>query len=208
MRVLRSSLSIIRDNGRAYLAINIVYYGLVILAMIFVATQPELQRSLTEVVATSFTSGPLETVGAAYGSGNVALAATITFVVNFFLGAFLYITLPSLLIPFAGLCTGVIRAVLWGLLLSPAMPELRLAMIPHSLTVLLEGQAYVLAMLGSYLLWSTALRRGEGSGNFLSRYRVGLSKNVRLYLLIAIVLAVAALYEALEVIFIVGASAR
>jgi len=206
--VLRSSLGIIRGNRRAYFVINVVYYGLVILAMIFVATQPQLQRSLTASVASGFTSGPLETVGTAYGSGNVALAAAITFLVNFVLGAFLYITLPSLIIPFAGLFTGVIRAVLWGLLLSPAMPELRLAMIPHSLTVLLEGQAYVLAMLGSYVLWRAAFKRNESGGNFFSRYRAGLSKNVRLYLLITVVLAVAALYEALEVILIIGAGAR
>jgi len=41
----------------------------------------------------------------------------------------------------------------WGLILSPSHPELAGPMIPHSLTLILEGQAYVVAMLAVWRLW-------------------------------------------------------
>jgi hypothetical protein len=204
MSLLRPGLRVIRDNAKAYVIINLCYYGVVLLFMALVATQPQVQRSLVGAAGTSFSSsGTLGFVGQAYLSGNVALAALYTFLVNLFLGSLLYITLPSLFVPFAGLLMGLIRAVLWGLLLSPAMPELRLAMIPHSLTMLLEGQAYILAVLGAYSLWVTALRAGPDGGGFFARYWAGLKKNVRLYVLVVIVLLVAAVYEAAEVIYLV-----
>ena len=53
-----SALRTIRENRAAYVAINVVYYGLVVLAMIFVAAQPEIQKSLGNAVAQGFTSGP------------------------------------------------------------------------------------------------------------------------------------------------------
>jgi len=116
----------------------------------------------------------------------------------------LWITLPSLVLPFSGLLTGGFRAVLWGLLFSPSSPEMSVAMIPHSLTLILEGQAYILAMLAAYVqgkafLWpATVDAAGYGGG-----YWAGVKRSLRLYLLVAIVLAVSAVYEVVEVIYII-----
>jgi hypothetical protein len=46
--------AILRQHRRAYFALNIAYYGLVIAAMLFVSTQPELQRSLLETINVSY----------------------------------------------------------------------------------------------------------------------------------------------------------
>ena len=204
MGILTPALRVIREHRKAYIAINIGYYGIVLLFMVLVAGHQGLQRSLIGSVGVGFSSaGPLGFLGQAYQSGQVGLAALYTFVLNLFAGSLLYITVPSLVVPFAGLLAGAIRAALWGLLLSPAMPELRLAMIPHSLTMLLEGQGYVLAVLGSYALWMTAFRGGPQSGGFLSRYWAGIRKSLHLYLVVIIMLAAAAIYEAVEVIYLV-----
>ena len=102
-------------------------------------------------------------------------AALITFLVNTVLGSFVALTIPSLLIPFAGFAIGVYRALILGIALAPSTPELAAAMIPHSLTILLEGQGYVLAMFGSYLLWARALRsRHYGYPGFQAGYMAGL----------------------------------
>jgi hypothetical protein len=78
-------------------------------------------------------------------------------------------------------------------------------MVPHSLTLLLEGQGYILAMLGIHLLWTSAFDKvREGISPFLSAYGAGLRANFRIYPLVAAVLAVAAVYEAFEVIYLVG----
>jgi hypothetical protein len=142
-------------------------------------------------------------VAAAYASGNVLAAAAVTFWFNLTAGALLYITLPSLLVPFAGVALGFVRALLWGLVLAP-QGALALLMIPHSITLLLEGQAYIVAMLGAYvvgrgLLWPA----GYGKQSRLAGYAAGVVRCARLYLLVVVILAVAALYEAAEVILMI-----
>jgi hypothetical protein len=46
--------AIFRQHRRAYLALNIAYYGLIIAAMLFVSTQPELQRGLLGIINVSY----------------------------------------------------------------------------------------------------------------------------------------------------------
>ncbi|HUW58856.1 MAG TPA: hypothetical protein VMZ92_19625 [Planctomycetota bacterium] len=108
------------------------------------------------------------------------------------------------MIPFSGLLVGGWRAALWGLILSPASPDMRLPMIPHLLTLILEGQAYVLTMLAAYVQGNAFLRpRSVGTESHWRGYWLGLKDSARLYLLIILVLAVAAAYEAVEVIYLV-----
>ena len=204
MKAILSALRIIREFRRAYIVLNLVYYGLVVFGMICVVFNPSLQQLLLDAVRSAFTEGPLSTVTAAYGGGQVLLAIVFTFVVNLTIASFLWITLPSLVIPFSGLVTGACRAVLWGLLLSPSNPDMRIVMIPHSLTLILEGQAYILAMLAAYVqgrafLWPATV----DATTHTQGYWAGVKRSVRLYLLVAIVLAAAAVYEVLEVIFII-----
>ena len=198
-------LEIIRKHRKAYLVLNAVYYGLVILAMVYIYFNPNLQETLLAAVGQTFEEGGiLGAVGEAYSGGQVVSATLLTFVVNLFIGSLLSISVPSLVIPFSGLLLGVYRAVLWGLMLSPAYQPLVGPMIPHALTLILEGQAYIVAMLGVYIhgryfLWP-AIAGVEGRGR---GYLAGLKASARLYVLVALLLAIAAVYEVLEVIFLV-----
>ena len=198
-------LGILRRHKAAYATINVVYYGLVAVGALAAALNPGLQELLIEQVGQAFVEGPLAPVGEAYLGGNLPAAIGLTFGVNLIVGSFLTLTLPSLIVPFFGLLMGVYRAVLWGLIMSPAYPELAGPMIPHSITLLLEGQAYVVAMLAVWV-HGVALFRPEsvGATGHWAGYLEGLRKTARLYLLVAGLLLVAAVYEALEVIFILG----
>jgi hypothetical protein len=214
MKVLRSGIAVIKENRVAYIILNVAYYGLVICGMVFVAFAPSVQQRLLALVGQAFTAGPLAAVGSAYTGGEVVKAALLTFVVNLFVGSLVYITLPSMVIPFSGMLMGVLRAILWGLLLSPTAPELRLVMIPHSITLILEGQGYILALLAVYAHGKAFLfprsvgveAQGDGLQRMarlaLGGYRAGVKRTARLYVLVVIVLAVAAIYEALEVILL------
>jgi len=204
MKPLKRAWTVVGEFRRTYLAINVAYYGLIFCAMIYVAFNPALQQSLVKMIRSGFSKGPLAVVTAAYREGRVFSAIVLTFVVNLIGGAFLAITLPSLVIPFSGLLVGAWRAVLWGLALSPITPVRRTMLIPHSLTLILEGQAYVVAMLaaaiqGSAFLWP----RIVGARTHLQGYAAGLKRTARLYLLVMLILAIAAIYEAVEVIYIV-----
>jgi hypothetical protein len=186
-----------------YFALNTAYYGLVIAAMFFVSTQPELQRSLLETINVSYNQ-TLPSVVQAYESRNFLLAAGLTFVINFTLSSLVAITLPNMVVPFWGFFIGLVRAITWGLILAPTQPVLAMAMIPHYLTLILEGQGYILAMFAAYVHWRAVLKpESVGAATRWSAYKIGLGRTGRIYLLVALVLAIAAVYEAFEVIYIV-----
>jgi hypothetical protein len=172
--------------------------------MVYVAFNRPLQDQLLQSIGEAFMTGPLSFVGNAYINAQVLAAIGATFFVNLLAGSFATITLPSLLIPFSGLLVGFYRAVLWGLILSPAHPDLRLVMIPHFLTLILEGQAYILTMLAAYIqgrafLWPHTVgleRRGQG-------YLEGLKRTGKIYVLVILTLLVAAIYEVIEVVIMI-----
>ena len=202
--LVKSAWALVQENRRAYLILNVVYYALVIACMIYVAFDQELQQSLLNEIGAAFLTGPLSFVGQAYINTQVIAAILATFFVNLFIGSLASITLPSLIIPFSGLLVGAYRAILWGLLLSPASPGLRLIMIPHSITLILEGQAYILAMLTAYIqgrafLWPKSVGLASRARGYLE----GLKRTGKLYLLIILTLAVAAIYEVIEVVILI-----
>ncbi len=201
---LRAALDIVRLYKRAYLTINVVYYGLVAVSMVFVFYHPELQEALIDSVAQSFTEGPLAAVAEAYLGGHLLQAIVLTFLFNFFMGSLLVLFAPSMVIPFAGLLMGVVRAVLWGLVLAPTTPELQITMIPHSGTLLLEGQGYIIALLAVWVLGRAFTSPSSvGASSWKAGYAIGLKRAGPLLLLAAAVLAIAALYEALTLIYLV-----
>ena len=204
MHLVRNSWVMVQDNRRPYLAINLTFYGLVLFFMIYAAFNQPLQRDLMNAVGQSFMTGPLSIVGSAYINAEVLKAIALTFSVNLFIGALITITLPSLIIPFSGMLIGFFRAILWGLILSPANPDLRLVMIPHTITLLLEGQAYILAMLAAYIQGRAFLKPGTiAVAGRWKGYLEGLKRTARIYLLVIITLVIAAVYEVIEVVLIV-----
>jgi hypothetical protein len=203
-KLLKSAWGLVQENRRAYIVINVLYYGLVVICMVYVAFNQELQKSLLNEIGAAFMTGPLAFVGQAYVNAQVFIAVLATFFVNLLIGSFASVTLPSLIIPFSGILVGVYRAILWGLLLSPANPDLRLVMIPHSITLIIEGQAYILTMLAAYIqgrafLWPKSVNLESRAKGYLE----GLKRTGKLYSLIILTLAVAAIYEVIEVVIMV-----
>jgi hypothetical protein len=144
-------------------------------------------------------------------------------VINFVLGSFVMITLPSLIIPGSGVLLSIVRATLWGLLLGPAEASLAMGMVPHTGTLLLEGAGYILATFFALLIPISLFRSRQTEKPAMmdelqsdqpfyeterdtawSRFRRSVRLNFKANVLIAIVLAVAACYEAVEVILMAG----
>ena len=204
MNLLKSAWGLVEENRRVYIILNALYYGLVLIFMVYVAFNRPLQDEMLQSIGEAFMTGTWSFVGSAYINVKVLAAIGATFFVNLFVGSFGTITLPSLVIPFSGILVGFYRAVLWGLLLSPAHPDLRMIMIPHSLTLILEGQAYILAMLAAYIqgrsfIWPKTVgleRRGQG-------YLEGLKRTGKMYLLVLLTLLIAAIYEVVEVVIMI-----
>ena len=60
--ILKDCTKIIRENKRAYMIINVAYYGLIILASIYSIYNPSLKLMLKESATQALTSGPLTPV--------------------------------------------------------------------------------------------------------------------------------------------------
>jgi hypothetical protein len=200
---IRLAWAVVKENRRAYVVLNVLYYGLVVVFMGVAALNQPLQDKLIKAVGASFLTGPLAIVGDAYINAELLKAIALTFLVNLFVAALLYITVPSLIIPFCGLLLGVYRAILWGLIFSPMHPSMRMVMLPHALTLILEGQAYVLAMLAAFIqgrafIWPQTVNvEGHWRG-----YLEGLLRTGKIYLLVVLTLFIAAVYEVLEVVLL------
>jgi hypothetical protein len=184
--------------------VHLVYFGLVMAGSLLIYELPDVQAVLVTVIQAQLrgSKGPLGIAGQAYGSGNILFAAGVTFVINFFLGTIAMISLPSMILPGIGLVVALVRPFVWGIVLSPTSVQGAADMLPHSWTMLLEGEGYILAAFFALLIPIYLFQSSLG-GTALSRFGRAVLLNIQSSVLVAVVLAVAACYEATEVIHIV-----
>jgi len=189
-----------RRHLRVYLTMNAIFFGLVIVAMLIAAAQPALQRSMLDEVHHSVRESFMAPVVDAYKNHHLFLAIILTFVVNLIIGSVLQLQIPSMIVPFLGLLFVGLRAISWGLLFSPFTGHYGPEIIPHYLTMIVEGEAYVLAALAVHVQSTWIL---PGVWSRVVAYRDGAVESFQIYKLVTIVLAIAAIYEACEVIYLV-----
>lgn len=210
MRVLGDAFAILSKSRRPYIFLNLAYYGLVVCGMIYAAFDRSVQQTLMDTIGAAFLEGPLAGVMEAYTGGQLLLAIVLTLVVNLAVGSFVSITLPSLVVPFSGLLVAGLRAVLWGLIFSPTTLAVSGREALYGIlalgVLLLEGQGYVLAMLAAVIQGQAFLRPASvGATSRKQGFLVGLKYTAFVYLLVILVLAVAAVYEAVLAIVILPA---
>jgi hypothetical protein len=202
MKLINKSFEIVRNNWRTYKKLNLIFYGLIILGMLIARFVP---ASLNPVADSSNDTMLASLIGR-FREMSFFSAFLVIFIVNLTLGSFAEIIIPSLIIPFSGFLVGVFRMFLWGIIFSPFTRELSfsptsiLAGFLFVLVMLLEGQGYILTLLGTYIHGRDSLFPDRiGLKNKKEGYLVGLKKIIYLYPLIAIVLLLAALQEAVNI---------
>jgi len=188
----RRPFAIIRENRRAYLIINLATYGLAIIGFLIGLAFPSLNAAAGQALKDDGTVALVSWL-----IGIPPLFALTILGVNVFRLSLLTILLPSLIVPFAGLATFGYWAVQIGITLVPASPEGWVALIPHSLTFVIELQAYILVALGAYRLGRSWLfPRSVGATNRRRGYLYGLKQVGLLALPALALLIVGALFEA------------
>lgn len=151
-RFLRKPFQIIRANFRAYLTINAIVYGLVITGMVAAMVFPNLGATQMANLEDNGTGDLVRSL-----LNNPWLFSLTILGVNVATGA-LWIVLPSLIVPFAGIALFAYKAFTLGLALAPTTKIMAVGLIPHSLTALIEFQAYALLMFGAYILGRSWVR--------------------------------------------------
>ena len=201
MRLLRRPVQIIRADLRAYLVLNAVVYGLALAGMSLGLLFPDLHAARSAPVQdpSGWTSSLVTAV-----IGNVWMFAGTILLVNVFTAALLLIVLPSLVVPFAGLLVFGLKTLDLGVVLAPVDATAAKILLPHSLTLLVEFQAYVLVMFGAYLLGRSWLRPSTvGAPARRQGYLGGLSRLGWLGPPALALFVLGAIYEAFEVLYLV-----
>jgi Stage II sporulation protein M len=194
----RRSYQIIRDNFRAYLIINAIVYGLVITGMVAAMVFPNLGATQ---LATLEDNGTTDLIRSLL---NTPWLFSLTILgVNVMSGALL-IVLPSLIVPFAGIALFAYKAFTLGLAMAPTTKIITVGLIPHSLTILIEFQAYALLMFGAYILGRSWVRPATiGARNHRQGYVRGLQQLGWLSLSTLPLFIVGAIWEAFSLGYLV-----
>ena len=123
--------------------------------------------------------------------------------VNVMSGALL-IVLPSSIVPFAGIPIFAYKAFTLGLAMAPTTKIIAVGLIPHSLTILIEFQAYALLMFGAYILgWSWIRPATIGARNHRQGYLRGIQQLGWLSLSTLPLFIVGAIWEAFSLGYLV-----
>lgn len=203
--LIRDVADLIREDRRAFLVLNLAYLGLFGLGILATVVIPELRPGgLGALQGEPGTGGLGAVIGDAYRSGNVAIAALVTFGVNLLSASLLQTTVPSLVIPFLGVALTLARGLSWGVLFTPVGAEDPTFLI-HWVTLAIEGAAYVVVGFAAWVHGRMFLQpRRYGFATRRAGYVGGLAATLKLYVLVIVLLVIGALYEAITVIHLIA----
>ena len=199
VRFYRKPFQIIRANLRAFLVINAIVFGLFIAGLVAAMIFPELGATKS---AASEASGEFDFARSLLE--NPWLLALVILAVNIFTAAGLWIILPSLIVPFAAIPLFAYKAFTLGSGLFPTTELAAVGWIPHSLTALIEFEAYSLLVFGAYILGRSWLRPATiGARNRRQGYLRGLRQFGWLGLAALALFIVGAVWEAYSLRYLV-----
>ncbi|MEI5583568.1 MULTISPECIES: hypothetical protein [unclassified Agromyces] len=188
----RRPFRVVRQNLRPYVILNAAAYGLFLVGFVVGLIFPELNAARATALEEDGTGELVRWL-----VNTPALFALAILGVNVLRMSLLVIVLPSLVVPFAGLALFGYWAVETGITLAPTSAEAWVHLIPHSLTLVVELQAYTLLLLGAYLLGRWWLfPRSVGARNRRHGYLTGLRQLALLALPSLALLVAGAVWEA------------
>lgn len=203
------SIQLLKENIETFKKINAIFYGTILLGMLAVYFKPSLHTYVLDSIEKELQSTAIgRYVARMYDEGHMFRAAIVTFLVNVLVGSFLSITLPSFIIPYFGIGLMLYRAFIWGCFMTPPNEKESFDSIPHFITIIIEGQAYVIAALPVLLhsgQVSILLNQTKGVKRW---FEIGLDLHSRTLPFICMILFFAAIWEAYEVIYLLPPSAK
>lgn len=188
---LKSCLSAISRRGRFLAVVNVLYFGSIFVAVLFFQFQ---NLPLYE--------GPSVRLPEFFVRLDWPVLIIAIFLFNVVLSGFVAVTLPGLLFFPLSVITLSFRGYLWGLSLSRLSTLHFLVVLP---TFVLEGEGYVIASVAGILLGLSWLKPdwayGDEGLSRIESLKRALRECGRIYLLVAVVLLVAAIVETVTIQF-------
>ena len=190
---------------RLLLALHVIHYGVFACGLLLAVQYPLVNYRLQLWVSGVFSEGHLSYIGTPYAEGDIVGAATTTFFNNFGVVTFASNIVPSVLLPPLGTCFGVLKTfvalLLAGFVMSPVWPGLIEVLPLHAVTLTLELEPYVIASF-MVILYPVRLVQVLMSNEPWIRFKQTGLMMASGTLLVAAMLAIAAIYEAFEVVLL------
>lgn len=194
-----SPIRVVAENARVYVVANAATYGIFLLGFGLGVAFPHLSRAQHARLEDDGTAALVRSLIA-----DPWLFALTILMVNTLKMGVLTIVAPSLIVPFSGIALFAYWDVTTGMTLVPANDIGWVALIPHSLTLIVELQAYLLLLLGVYLLGKYSIRpRTVGAESHWQGYLRGLRDLGWLALPALTLLVLGAVYEAFSLRYFV-----
>ncbi|WP_424355524.1 stage II sporulation protein M [Methanobacterium sp. MBAC-LM] len=175
-----------------------IYYGLVIVGMVIGLLYPPISTGTGGNISSQFSTvfpGLLQAIGA----GDVIKVILTIFVFNSILGSFLAITVLNLI--GIGTLVFIYRPIMWGLIYAPTSPSATMLLIAVIPTLILEGAAYVIAFTASLdFVLAIAKPKALGEESRFKAWKKAWTYNLKSYVLVLIMLLVAAVVESVTLI--------
>jgi len=187
---------LVQENWRLLLLLNFIFFLSVVVGWILQSHNPNLEASFWVLWQEGGAKNEVVQWSQSTWWGSLYLPTLLgIFLINFTAGSLFYLTLPSLVIPGIALLLVLIRGIIWGVI-SSSLYDYGLG------TILLEGSAYVTATFAALLHARAWLRPASvPTLGRKSAYLVGLKINLKLQLLVAVQLLIAAIYETTVIIY-------
>lgn len=205
MSIAGDIAGIFRKDWKLFLACNVFLFGLFVLGTLVGQIFPDIHNASVDFIEQATSTGPISTVSQTLESGDILLGTWQIFSHNYFVTVVLA-ALPSLIFPPWILVVFGAQFFAFGIIFSvPTVITRPDVLFPLLGTLLLEGEAYVIAIFATMrlveaLVWPK--RFGEQSA--LKAYVKAIIDNGKLLVVVGIVLAVAAIFEAASLVLVGG----
>lgn len=183
--------------------IHLALYSVFFAAMATGARMPLLNYRMTEYISSLFLEGELEYIGSAYASGDILQAALATLYNNYVvqtLGLTFLLSVPPLAL---GVLKNALSFGLVGFGMTPLWAGSASGYVYHSITMVLELEAYILACF-VVVVWAIRIFRAMSSPGAATEFRTNLHIFTGGVILTGVMLFLAALYEAATLILFAG----
>jgi hypothetical protein len=201
MNPLGDALDIIRKDWKLLAGINALYFCVIVIGIAIALMSPAFHQSMVQYIGSPTIAGPLVTRPPA-GIAEALAGTAYAFISTFFLNTLAMITLPSIIIPIWAPIVGAARFFIWGVAYTTPLAGVitPAELIPQYVAMLLEGEAYVIAIFACIRQLTVALGSWDnGIRRALIEYVKAVFDNLKLLLVVAMLLAASGVYQAVLV---------
>ncbi len=198
VKPFKDAITIVKKDWKLLAGLNALYFCVLIIGATIALMSPGLHHSMIQLIGAETIAGP-SSPPHPVNATDALIAAGKYFISSFFVNTLGMITLPSIVLPIWAPIIGFARFFIWGVTyVSPLDGVLTLGnLIPQYVAMLLEGEAYIVAIFACVRQLAIALASTErGLRAVLKEYIKAVFDTVKLLLIVIILLAIAALYQA------------